>query len=66
MRPDLLIRQRNFAGHALNCQCERCSENDRLQQQHVTRDAPMSTLPDSTVSLREVLDYKVLEDWSDD
>lgn len=66
MKPDLLIRQRSFAGHPLDCQCPRCTETEQLKQTHVTRDAPMRDLPDSAVSLRELVDYKVLEDWSDD
>lgn len=57
---------RTFRGHALTCECADCSEAEQLKQQHVTRDAPLRSLPDSAVSLREALDYQVLEDWSDD
>lgn len=66
---------RTFAGHALFCQCDRCSEDDRLRQQRITNDAPANGLPHQVVSLRELVDnathttsprYTIGEDWNDD
>jgi hypothetical protein len=65
---------RSFAGHPLTCLCPECSEWQRLREQHITHDAPTTTLPEHTVALRELVDiphtaqphYVIGEDWSDD
>lgn len=60
-----LIWSKRLASHPRGCLCQYC-EHERRQQQHLTADPPMQGLEDSAVSVRELFDYKVLDDWSDD
>lgn len=69
------MNARTFSGHALMCNCPRCTEQDRLSQQRITHDAPTSALDSKSVSLRELVDnatltlpprYDIGEDWNDD
>ncbi len=69
------MNARTFAGHPLTCRCAECSEDERLQALKITHDAPTSTLPTQSVSLRELVDnatltqsprYSIGEDWNDD
>jgi hypothetical protein len=66
------VNVRSCEGHALQCLCPLCSEAARLHEQHLTHDAPLSSLPASSVSLQELSDvrttphYTIGEDWSDD
>lgn len=61
--------------HAILCDCNKCTESQRLSQTRITHDGPMGALDPKSVSLRELVDnvtltmlprYVIGEDWSDD
>jgi hypothetical protein len=74
MHPDPFTRPRLF--HRTGCPCVGCrkralhSEPDQPVQR-ITTDAPSGSLPQTSVSVHELLgnsrtDYHVGEDWNDD
>lgn len=56
-----------YAFHPIGCTCPQCDERLRLREQRLSNAPPLGSLPANEVSADEIgVQYKILEDWSDD